>query len=1198
MDLADRLDRYIASKSRKPDPFASDTDAMRDQLTSGGMSEDQAFDLALAMARERERARDVPSENILGGDVSRVFEKDPTFVERLKQLPAQTLGAGQALASLGSAAALSVPSMVQSLVTGEKDPLGMMKRQMYVPTTEEGMGALSAVAELIPEIPAMPQVQLQALQAIPAGAAAAQAQRGLQGGLRAAQPMLAEGAERILGAQGLMMKAAPEGGVYETIQEGPFYRVKSRSAQEAGSKDRGVREEVRAGEGAPGSGGGDVPQPISDEAVGQLVKDPTNFVRKSVEDYSQKTLGQKYELPEMPESSLAKQSAIGRTFQIAAEGGDDYKQAVFNAYGSKFPELVESTGAKNYDQLMEAAYRQLAKETADQFRALPVNMSYHRAGEGNYRSSNEMLRDIYGNRHLYVYQGGDIHDFLNAVDPATGLNTNEMFRAVHDFYGHAIHGNSFGPKGEEIAYGAHSRMFSPLARMAMASETRGQNSFVNYTPVNAPLKQRINKLNAARWEASRRGLTKDIADIDASLNEAWKEFQFAPQKSVLLPPEFLDLGYKGGMPEYVQSLSKPAAGTTASEMLTHFSHSPDIRFLDPLKYGSGIAGEEMNRLKYAMNPVMERSYAYTGDPSIVKPEPGLGPYRYGAKGESLYDVMADPMKFRVLAAEANRIPYTSQANKGLTDPFQAFTDVERMVKEYGYEGMMNPEQGTAILYRQTPVQRFKKGGLVQAFQAGGIVKGAVAGAKAGAKGAKQASDAAIRVSKKLEEISEKPVATPAELDKAIQQSSKRIAKDNPKLSEQEVEKKAERDVLSRFRWERIDKPSAVSDFGELVNEPYSAPLARRFRNVPSVVEERAQRAEEFLRQPTEPWTPPPPGLQAFDRSLIKEALEGFPGVEQTRFPRYQPARADVGYVGEMYDDPRNRELIKQQIMRGLPLGGETFYGSLYPLKMAALERGIPAEKFEQFVYETAPASARNSIMNEMAVGQFLRDMKARGLPLDEKTVAEEMAKFKQRYGTGLPLMPVHRQGVQQVIEGGTNLREQVKADIPTNYKILTYGTQKAGDFGKSVVLDVHEAAGETLASPYHPYFTRQGGFGSTEYGLAESKMLDIANELGIPGGMAQAGRWFGGGELTGLKSPRGDALDLLEKQTAYTLQGQGVKPTPKNIRNYILDMVETGEGVLMPYFKSEAMPDVRTKKKQGGLVKLGGLSVLRKKHGN
>ena len=117
----------------------------------------------------------------------------------------------------------------------------------------------------------------------------------------------------------------------------------------------------------------------------------------------------------MPGASLAKQSAIGRTFELAAEGGDAYKKAVFEAYGRANPQLIEATGAQNYDQLMEAAYRQLAKETADQFHNLPVNMSYHRAGEGNYRSSGEMLRDVYGNRHLYVYQGGDPHDFLNAI---------------------------------------------------------------------------------------------------------------------------------------------------------------------------------------------------------------------------------------------------------------------------------------------------------------------------------------------------------------------------------------------------------------------------------------------------------------------------------------------------------------------------------------------------------------------------------------------------------------------------------------------------------------------------------------------------------------------------------------------------------------------------------------------------------------
>ena len=505
---------------------------------------------------------------------------------------------------------------------------------------------------------------------------------------------------------------------YETAQEGPFYRVKPRIAQGTGSKDRGVREEVRDPAGAGGLPGDDVSQPVSDESIRATLKDPTNFVYRAADDYSQRSSGQAYTEPKMPPSSLAKQSAIGRTFELAADEDDAYKKTVFEAYGKRYPELVEATGAQNYDQLLEAAYRQLAKETTDQFRNLPVNMSYHRAGEGNYQSSGEMLRDIYGNRHLYVYQGGDPHDFLNAVDPETGLNTNEMFRAVHDFYGHAVHGNPFGPKGEEIAYGAHSQMFSPLARMAMASETRGQNSFVNYSPINAQLMQRINRLNANRYEAERRGRDKEAADIDGMIKRAWKEFQFAPQKSVLLPPEFLGLEYTGGMPGYIQPLIRPEPGTAASEMLTHFSHVPDLVATDPSRYGSGIAGREMQRLKETMNPVMERSYFYAGDPSRVQPEPGLGRFRYGTRSEGLYDIEKDPLLLRTLAAEANRRPYTAKYNQGLTDPSQAFTDVERMAKEYGYEGLMNPSQGTAIMYRPTPVQPFAKGGAVKPIKQG------------------------------------------------------------------------------------------------------------------------------------------------------------------------------------------------------------------------------------------------------------------------------------------------------------------------------------------------------------------------------------------------------------------------------------------------------------------------------------------------
>jgi hypothetical protein len=51
----------------------------------------------------------------------------------------------------------------------------------------------------------------------------------------------------------------------------------------------------------------------------------------------------------------------------------------------------------------------------------------------------------------------------------------DMFRAVHDVFGHAGTGRGVDRHGEEAAYRKHSGMFSPLARKALATETRGQN---------------------------------------------------------------------------------------------------------------------------------------------------------------------------------------------------------------------------------------------------------------------------------------------------------------------------------------------------------------------------------------------------------------------------------------------------------------------------------------------------------------------------------------------------------------------------------------------------------------------------------------------------------------------------------------------------------------------------------------------------
>lgn len=449
----------------------------------------------------------------------------------------------------------------------------------------------------------------------------------------------------------------------------------------------------------------------------RIIADPNlNEPLRIAQQYTRENLGTEFVAPNIPPSSLAKQSAIARTHELALTDNPQYKEAVFAAYAREMPEVLEQAGAKNYDDLMEKAYIQLAKETDAQFQALPFNFSYHRGGEGNYSGTRELLEDIHGNRHMYVFQGGDPHDFLNKVDDVTGLNQNEKFRAVHDAMGHAIYGNEFGPLGEERAWAIHQQMYSPLARLAMTAETRGQNSLVNYSPLNVNLKEEVSRLRELQIEARRRGDRDGERIATEAIRDAFSGFQFAPQKSVLLPPEFNDPLYRGGMPDYIQSLITPTPGTTTRSALTHFSHEPGLRMTDPNRYGTGIKGAEKARLESTDNPLVPRTYFYAGEPGTVAPEPGLGINRYRTESESLYDISRDPLRFRPLAREANRVPFTSKYNAGMRSPDQELTDMERMIREYGYEGYINPQASkpAAVVYTPKPVERRRKGGLALA----------------------------------------------------------------------------------------------------------------------------------------------------------------------------------------------------------------------------------------------------------------------------------------------------------------------------------------------------------------------------------------------------------------------------------------------------------------------------------------------------
>jgi hypothetical protein len=168
-----------------------------------------------------------------------------------------------------------------------------------------------------------------------------------------------------------------------------------------------------------------------------------------------------------------------------------------------------------------------------------------------------------------------------------------------------------------------------------------------------------------------------------------------------------------------------------------------------------------------------------------------------------------------------------------------------------------------------------------------------------------------------------------------------------------ITEKAQKAREQKLRWQEWEKPAAEKMFGDLRPSRYSDLKMRRLQNTPDAVAKRVSDARSSLAQPTERWSPRDFGI--FDRRLIKDALDGFPDVAQTYFPRSTPLRADLSHVDETYTNPLNRELIESQILRGLPLGGETFYASLWPVKVEAMSRGISAEVFDNWIFSVTPA---------------------------------------------------------------------------------------------------------------------------------------------------------------------------------------------------------------------------------------------------
>ncbi len=157
------------------------------------------------------------------------------------------------------------------------------------------------------------------------------------------------------------------------------------------------------------------------------------------------------------------------------------------------------------DPAVRASYEALKTETLAQYQVmlltgLTVELFTGHDEQNPYnRKPVEALVDIVTNHHMWVeaterYLGeGDLasqakyeNNPLLAVSPISisGKRTlyNDIFRAVHDYFGHAKEGVGFFADGEENAWRGHASLYTRDALPAMTSELRGQNSWVNFGP--------------------------------------------------------------------------------------------------------------------------------------------------------------------------------------------------------------------------------------------------------------------------------------------------------------------------------------------------------------------------------------------------------------------------------------------------------------------------------------------------------------------------------------------------------------------------------------------------------------------------------------------------------------------------------------------------------------------------------------------
>lgn len=206
-------------------------------------------------------------------------------------------------------------------------------------------------------------------------------------------------------------------------------------------------------------------------------------------DYELTSLAKKYALEnDIPYERQTKYVEVNENIakQIAKEyenmKHDPNNPVVREAYQNLVTQVTEQ-----YKVLEEAGYKfWFFDETNDPYKGSPwgamrdlrqnkqMSVFATESGYGNESTDNQVADNPLLVDTGYEWGYGSVNGEKRRV------LANDLFRAVHDAFGHGLEGAGFRARGEENAWQAHSRLFTGSALGALTTETRGQNSWLNY----------------------------------------------------------------------------------------------------------------------------------------------------------------------------------------------------------------------------------------------------------------------------------------------------------------------------------------------------------------------------------------------------------------------------------------------------------------------------------------------------------------------------------------------------------------------------------------------------------------------------------------------------------------------------------------------------------------------------------------------